>query len=42
MKEGHTFIGWTNEEGNVLTKDLKGNATTNDFTNEIIKKMGIV
>ena len=30
------------KEGNVLTKDLKGNATTNDFTNEIIKKMGIV
>ena len=30
------------KEGKILTKDLKGNATTSDFTNEIIKKLGIV
>lgn len=27
------------KEGKILTKDLKGNATTDEFTNEIIKKL---
>ena len=30
------------KEGIVLTPDLKGNATTTEFTNEIIKKMSLV
>ena len=29
------------KEGKILTKDLKGNATTSEFTNEIIKKIQI-
>ena len=29
------------KEGKVLTKDLNGNATTSEFTNEIIKKIQI-